>query len=84
MQEIQNPKLIAAKGFLFLILLILSSGLLIVQRCTLETVFLLGLVIWSSARFYYFLFYVIQKYVDRDFNYSGICAAIRYYLKGKK
>jgi hypothetical protein len=40
-----------------------------------------GLAMWSASRFYYVLFYVLEKYVDPDLRYAGLlalAAAIRW------
>ena len=31
--------------------------------------FLLGIAIWSYCRVYYFMFYVIEKYIDGDYKF---------------
>jgi hypothetical protein len=33
---------------------------------------LLALLVWASCRFYYFLFYVLEHYVDRTMRYAGL------------
>jgi hypothetical protein len=30
------------------------------------------LLVWASCRFYYFLFYVLEHYVDRTMRYAGL------------
>ena len=42
--------------------------------------FLLLLVIWSSARFYYFMFYVIEKYVNSNYKFGGILHFLKYLI----
>ncbi len=71
-RDITNKKLIAVKGVLFLLLGILSGGLLILDKPTITTFILLLITVWSFARFYYFMFYVITNYIDSDYKYSGI------------
>jgi len=34
-------------------------------------------LIWASARFYYFLFYVLHSYVDSRYKYAGIVALLK-------
>ncbi len=72
MRELANPRWIKIKGLLFLLLALLSSALLIVDRPTIRIVLLLGIAVWSFCRFYYFAFYVIERYVDPEYRYSGI------------
>jgi hypothetical protein len=38
---------------------------------------LLAILVWSACRFYYFLFYVLEAYVDPTFKYAGILALLR-------
>ncbi len=78
--DITSKKLIAIKGALFLLLGILSGALLILDRPTKTTFLLLLITIWSFARFYYFMFYVITNYVDNDYKYSGFISFIRLWL----
>jgi hypothetical protein len=82
--DITNKKLIAVKGMLFLLLGILSGGLLILDKPTITTFILLLITVWSFARFYYFMFYVITNYIDSDFKYSGIISFVRYWLSKRK
>jgi len=39
--------------------------------------------IWSFCRVYYFAFYVIERYIDPSFRFSGLISALRY-LRNKK
>jgi len=39
---------------------------------------LLAAIIWSAARLYYFMFYVIEKYVDPGYRFAGVFACVRY------
>ena len=82
--DITNKKLIAVKGVLFLLLGILSGALLILDKPTITTFILLLITVWSFARFYYFMFYVITNYIDSDFKYSGIISFVRYWLSKRK
>jgi len=45
---------------------------------------LLCLVIWSAARVYYFMFYVIEKYVDPTFKFSGILSFLMYVMRRRR
>jgi len=78
-----NPVLIKGKGILFLFLGLLASVLLLMEQPTLKVAFLLIVAIWSFCRFYYFAFYVIEKYVDSDYRFSGLLSFFRYLLLRK-
>ena len=83
MADLKSPILIHLKGWLFLAILLVSGGIVLVQFPGWRVAVLLGLVAWSAARFYYYLFYVIEHYVDPDFRFAGICAAVKYLLTPK-
>jgi len=81
--DIKNPKLIYLKGFLFLMILIISAIEIVLETKSWKIAILLLLVIWSSARIYYFRFYVIEKYVDSNYKFSGIMSFVRYLFFSK-
>lgn len=78
MNDLQDKRLIVIKGFLFLAILILSTILLLSRHFDWPTFLLIALIVWSSARFYYFLFYVIEKYVDSRYKFAGIYSFLVY------
>lgn len=80
MRELSSAKWIVAKGILFLVLGVLSAGLLIASAPNLRVAALLVVAIWAFCRFYYFLFYVIERYVDRSFRFSGVGSVARYLI----
>lgn len=84
--SLTNAMWIKAKGILFLFLGILSSVLLFLERPTLKVGLLLIVTIWAFCRFYYFAFYVIERYVDSDYRFSGIFSLLRYlfWRKGER
>ena len=42
---------------------------------------LLAICIWAFCRAYYFAFYVIGKYIDPGYRFSGLASAVRHLLK---
>ena len=46
-----------------------------------QTVFLLALAVWCFCRLYYFAFYVIEKYVDPGYKFSGLWSFACYLLR---
>jgi hypothetical protein len=81
MADLKNARLIYLKGFLFLLGSILASGVLLTLHGSLQTACLLALAIWCSARFYYFLFYVIEHYVDGQYRFAGVWSFVVYLWK---
>ena len=78
MGEITSPRLLIAKGLLFLCTALLASALLIAEHPTLKVVLLLAVAVWGFCRFYYFAFYVLERYVDPRYRFSGLWSAAQY------
>ena len=72
MSDIKSSKLIVAKGIMFLAIAAFCAYLLLEQTPSIKVAALLAVLVWASARFYYFLFYVLERYVDPTMRYSGI------------
>jgi len=81
MGDLTSKPAIVLKGFLFLVLVVGSAGVLYLGKPSWRTAFLLVVLIWSSSRLYYFLFYVLERYVDSSLRYSGIWALLRAVLR---
>ena len=81
MKDLTNPNWITLKGILFLILGIMAAGLLIFENPSWQAAGLLALAIWCFCRFYYFAFYVIEKYVDSGYQFSGLWSFVCYLIK---
>ena len=84
MGDLKNPKLIYAKGFLFLLLGFLAAGTLILLHPDWRAALLLGLSVWAFSRFYYFAFYVIEHYVDPGFRFAGLGAFAAYLIRRRR
>ena len=83
MLELTRPKLIYLKGFLFLVTGTMATAILIIDQPTTRTALLLAITIWSFARFYYFAFYVMEKYVDPTRRFAGLWSLMREALGGR-
>jgi hypothetical protein len=81
MGDLKNPKLIYAKGFLFLLLGFLAAGTLLLLHPDWRTALLTGLAVWAFSRFYYFAFYVIEHYVDPAYKFAGLGSFAAYLLR---
>ena len=78
MRDLTHPGWIKAKAALFLIAGILASALLLMEQPTLKVALLLVVAIWCFCRAYYFVFYVIEHYVDPGYKFSGLISFVRY------
>ena len=84
MKDLTNPTWIKIKGLLLLLIGLVAATLIILDSPTWTTALLLGLVIWSFCRSYYFAFYVIEKYVDPTYKFSGLISFARYLIQGRR
>jgi hypothetical protein len=75
MKDLTDPRWIKFKGVLFLSVGVLGSTLLILEEPTVKVAVLLAITIWCFCRAYYFAFYVIEKYVDPSYRFSGLWSA---------
>jgi hypothetical protein len=84
MKELSSPFWIKLKGLLFLFIGMVAIVLLFLDRPTWRTAGLLALAVWSFCRFYYFAFYVIEKYVDPGCKFSGLISFARYLFQRRR
>lgn len=78
MKDLTDPRWIKLKGVLFLMVGLLSGALLIFEQPSLKIAALLCVSVWCFCRFYYFAFYVIERYVDPGYRFSGLWSFARY------
>ena len=83
MTDLTNPRLIYAKGFLFLVGGIMAVGMILLEQPQLKIAMLLAIAIWCFARCYYFAFYVIEHSVDSSYKFAGLWSFFRYLINRK-
>ncbi|WP_041855510.1 hypothetical protein [Candidatus Korobacter versatilis] len=81
MRDLHDATLIKLKAGLFLLLGVLASGLLLADRPAWRRLALLSITVWAFCRLYYFAFYVIERYLDPTYRFSGLISAVRYLAK---
>lgn len=81
MRDLQNSAWMYFKALGFLVIGVVSATLLLLDNRKLQTALLLILTTWAMCRAYYFAFYVIEKYVDSQFKFSGILDFCLYLLR---
>lgn len=82
--DITNPRLIYFKALLLLLAGLLAAILTVLEHPSLRLALLLAVCIWCFARAYYFVFYVIQHYVDDRYRFAGLWSFARYVLLRKR
>jgi len=84
MRDLKNPAAMWLKAALLLVIGIKASVLLILEIGTLKGALLLALSIWAFCRIYYFAFYVVEKYIDPGFRFSGLISVLSYLVTKKR
>jgi hypothetical protein len=84
MKDLTNPTWIKVKGILFLLVGIAASVLIVIEHPTWKIAVLLAIAVWCFCRFYYFAFYVIEKYVDSGYKFSGLWSFLCYLMRTPK
>lgn len=72
MADLKSRKWIVAKGIMFLGIAAATAILVLVEAPSVKVAVLLALLVWAACRFYYFLFYVLEHYVDPTMRYAGL------------
>lgn len=83
-RDLKSRAALLSKGWLFLLLGIFSSALLLADHFSLQRLALLGIASWSFCRFYYFLFYVLENYAGKTQPYTGVWDAMAWAIRRKK
>jgi hypothetical protein len=84
MRDLSDPRWIKLKALLFLLIGVVSVGLIVLEHPNLRLGLLLALAIWSFCRCYYFAFYVIEHYVDPSYRFAGLWSFARYCFAERK
>ena len=72
MTDLKSKTWIVAKGVMFLDIAVASAALLLLELASIKLAALLAVLVWASCRFYYFIFYVLEHYVDPTMRYAGL------------
>ena len=75
--DLTDKRWIVAKGLLFFLIVAVSGALLIIEDERSIRGALVLLLVWASARSYYFLFYVLERYVGVEGRYAGLIDLIK-------
>ena len=63
---------------------IVAVAMILLENPNWRAAVLLAVAIWSFCRFYYFAFYVIERYVDPTYKFSGLISFVRYWLQQRR
>ncbi|RBP37312.1 hypothetical protein DES53_11450 [Roseimicrobium gellanilyticum] len=85
MRDLTSFASMKLKAALFVVIGVFSGILVVLGNdfAAWKKALLLAMCVWAFCRAYYFAFYVIEKYVDPSFKFSGLGSAVKY-LMGRK
>lgn len=83
MSDLKDPRWMWCKAVLLLMIGFMAGGLVWVESPSVRTLALLAVCVWGFSRAYYFVFYVIQHYIDPQYRFAGLLDFVRY-LVGRK
>ena len=84
MSDLKDPRWIHLKGWLFLLIGLMSVTLILIEVFSWRIATLLALSVWAFCRFYYYAFYVIEKYVDGDFRFAGLGSFLAWVMRRRR
>lgn len=84
MKDLQSTSAMWLKGGLFLVIGLMSGGILLIEHGSWRMALLLGLCVWGFCRAYYFAFYVIEHWVDPGYKFSGLGHFLTYALSRRR
>ncbi|MGF1451759.1 MAG: hypothetical protein ACFB21_06765 [Opitutales bacterium] len=83
-RDLQHPGWMYLKALLLAAILVTCLvAALFENRLAFRALFLV-LLVWSSARLYYFAFYVIECYIDPGYRFAGIGSAFRHLWRKRR
>ena len=75
-RDLESPAALYAKGGLFVVLGLLSGGLLVWRHPSVLAAGLLVTCVWAWCRAYYFAFHVVERYAGGR-RYAGLVDVLR-------
>ncbi len=72
------------KGWLFVLIGLMSAAILLFENWSWRTALLLVLCVWGFCRAYYFAFYVIERWVEPGYKFSGLAHFLSYWWRRRR
>ncbi len=81
MPDLKAPRWMYLKAVLLMVIGSTCATLIFLESPLLRTALFLALTIWAFCRAYYFAFYVVERYIDPSFKFSGLLSLATYLLR---
>jgi hypothetical protein len=83
-KDITSVRVLYLKAALFLVVGVGACAIVLLDHPSWKVAGLLAVAAWAFARAYYFAFYVIERYADSGFRYSGLIDLGRYLVTRRR
>ena len=80
-RDLESKTALYCKALLLVVVLLLSGFVNLFEPGLTLRAISLTIVVWSSARIYYFMFYVIENYVDSNYKFSSFYSFVKYVVE---
>jgi len=84
MSDLKNPRWMYVKAGLFVLGGFLGGASLLLDNPSWKNAALLALTVWCFARAYSFAFYVIERWIDPGFRFSGLFDFALWLARGRR
>jgi len=84
MSDLKDPRWMWCKAVLLLMIGLMAGSLVWIEAPSVRTLALLAVCVWGFCRAYYFVFYVIQHYIDPQYRFAGLLDFVRYLIGGRR
>ena len=78
MGDLKDLRLMVLKAVLFIVAGVMASAGLLMDNFSWTRLFLLATAIVCFSRFYYFCFYVVERYIDPSYKFAGLTSVALY------
>ena len=82
--DITSLRLLWIKFGLFVFLGLFAVALALLLFPDFKLAVLMAIAVWAFCRWYYFMFYVIEKYVDPSYRFAGLGSFLKYLWQSRK
>lgn len=84
MADLKSPWLMYAKAGLLIFAGAMAVAGILIEAPSWRVAALLAIAVWAFCRVYYFMFYVIERWIDPRFRFAGVWSAATYMMKQRK
>lgn len=84
MRDLRSTRAMWLKAALFLLIGFVAASILLIENWSWRTVLLLALCVWGFCRAYYFAFYVIERWIDPQYKFSGLAHFLAHVWRSRR